>query len=246
MKDNTAMSEKKVLVFLHYFGGSGNSWNWVIDNLQDEFKCIAFDIPGFGNAVPLEEPSLVNFAIFFQKKLESLKIVQYTLIGHSMGAKIAMQMAANIQKPVIEQLILLAPSPPKEEPIEEQEKSRMLHHPSAMEANETIKNITKVPLSAEKYDLAMETNLIADPVTWNWWLKKGMITPIKNITNLLKWKVSLLNSSEDPVITPQIITQRVIDNFEQVDLFTNQQSGHLIPMENPGWVVDIIRNIVRK
>lgn len=37
-----------VLVFLHYFGGSAQSWLWVAESLSDAYRCTAIDFPDFG------------------------------------------------------------------------------------------------------------------------------------------------------------------------------------------------------
>lgn len=137
----------KVLVFLHYFGGSAKSWKWVIDELQDDYHCIAISFPGFGNSIPLREPSIENFAEYIQKELASSGVTNYILVGHSMGAKIALQIAANDFKGNIQQLILIAPSPPGIEPMAEDEKHRMINHPDTQEAKKTIANITRSSLN---------------------------------------------------------------------------------------------------
>ena len=36
------------LVFLHYFGGTGETWELVTNALSTNFRCIAPDLRGFG------------------------------------------------------------------------------------------------------------------------------------------------------------------------------------------------------
>ena len=62
--------EKQTLVFLHYFGGSGESWKWVIKELSGDYNCLAITLPGFGMVAPLENPTLENFADYVQKEIE--------------------------------------------------------------------------------------------------------------------------------------------------------------------------------
>lgn len=235
---------QKVLVFLHYFGGSRRSWKWVIDVLKADYQCIALNLPGFGNSTPLKEPSIESLADYCRKELDQLEITNYTLIGHSMGAKIALQMASDALERNIGQLILIAPSPPGIEPIEDAEKERMLKHPNLEEALTTVKNITKIPLSEAQQNLAIEDNLIADETTWFWWLNDGMNYSLKDLTKVLKMPISILNSENDPVITPEIINERVINVLPKSELVTTKNSGHLIPMENPSWLAEQIKKIV--
>lgn len=235
---------KKTLVFLHYFGGSAQSWNWVIDQLKNDYHCIAFDLPGFGESVPLSKPSLENFARYIQKEMVALGIKKYFIVGHSMGAKIALQIAANDSERNVQQLILIAPSPPGTEPIEEKEKLRMLKHPNILEAKKTINSITASTLSEEQRQLAIENNLITDSITWEWWLNKGMTTSVNVKDILLDLKITILNSQDDPVITPKIIQERVLNILVNANLITTENVGHLSPMENPTWVADQIVSIM--
>lgn len=160
----------KVLVFLHYFGGSALSWQWVAEMLLDNYQCIVINLPGFGGVPPLKEPSIQNFAAYVQEELNSLGIETYALIGHSMGGKIAMQMAANDTKGSIQQLILIAPSPPATEPIRAEDKEHMLYHFDRLEAEKSVHNITKQALPEDQYALAVETQLMSDRTSWKWWL----------------------------------------------------------------------------
>jgi hypothetical protein len=43
----------QTVVSLHYFGGSALSWQWVVEELAADIRCIALNLPGFGTA-PLD------------------------------------------------------------------------------------------------------------------------------------------------------------------------------------------------
>ena len=128
----------EALVFLHYFGGSARSWKWVTEQLSDNYRCFAINLPGFGGTTPLQKSTIQGHADFVQRELKALGVDTYTLVGHSMGGKIAIQVAANAPKGTIKQLVLIAPSPPTTEPMPEDEKERMLHHPKRSEAEKTV------------------------------------------------------------------------------------------------------------
>ncbi|RXJ44371.1 alpha/beta fold hydrolase [Gelidibacter gilvus] len=236
-------SNHKVLVFIHYFGGSAKSWEWVINRLDKKYHCIAINLPGFGNTIPLEEPSIVNFAEFVQQELKNSEISNYILIGHSMGAKIALQMTANDIKGNIERLILIAPSPPGIEPISEEEKRRMLIHPDLTEAKKTVDNITKIPLSDVQYDLAVDNNIMVENKTWEWWLESGMNESIIASVKQIKVPITIINSKNDPVMTPKIIKERFLNILPSANVISHHKLGHLIPMEDPEWLAEQIINI---
>lgn len=233
------------LVFLHYFGGSAQSWQWVARNLSEHFRCIAFNIPGFGNTKPLKQPTIESLAKFIQDKLATHHVEKYTLIGHSMGAKIALQMAIDDSQKthqMIEQLLLVAPSPPTVEAMPAREKARMLNHPDRREAEKTVASATHTKLSAQQHTLAVETQLIIDPVTWQWWLLEGMSHSIAHHARRLKLPISVLASRDDPVITPDVIQQEVLCVLPVQNLVWTTDVGHLIPLEASEWLADHIRH----
>lgn len=233
----------KVIVFLHYFGGSAQSWNWVIENLEDEYHCISIDIPGFGNSDSILNPTLKTLAAAIIKQLEALKLSNYILVGHSMGAKIAMQIALKDQN--VEGLILICPSPPGIEPMEGGEKIRMLNHPNLTEAKTTVNNISKLPLSREQYNLAIENNMNADCEIWKWWLNQGVNHSLKIEVEQIKIPIHIVTSVDDPVITPEIINERLLTVFPDAQLISTAGCGHLIPMEKPKWIAQQIRQCLK-
>jgi pimeloyl-ACP methyl ester carboxylesterase len=237
-------SSGKPIVFLHYFGGSAQSWKWVGEKLKDSFRCISINLPGFGGTPALQAPSIQCYANYVLDQLYLLGVNNYNLIGHSMGGKIAMQLAANAADGSVEQLILIAPSPPSTETISTKEKARMLKMPDRREAENTIAKITKKPLKDDQYALAVQNQLDVDNTTRQWWFLEGTEHSIVNIVKSLHLPITVLASEDDPAIAADVIKKKVISVFGQSKLITTRHAGHLLPMEEPRWVAERIRNIV--
>lgn len=244
VKEQQYGNDGEVLVFLHYFGGSGKSWKWVTDKLSDHYRCSTLNLPGFGGSPAMDNPSIQGFADYVQKQLDLLGITIYTLIGHSMGGKIAMQIAINDSKELVKQLILVAPSPPTTEPLSDDEKKHMLNHPNFKEAERSVDRAIKHPLTEHQYKLAVETQLMSDEVAWRWWILQGMNHSIAEKAELLELPITVLASEDDPVMTSDVINQRVMPVLKQAKLITTSRVGHLSPLEAPEWIATQIRNIV--
>lgn len=235
----------EALVFLHYFGGAAASWRWVAEQLRTDYRCIAIDLPGFGEAPALEEPSLSAYAAAVTNTLMALEVERYTLIGHSMGGKIALKIAADQPENGLQRVILLAPSPPTQEPMPAAEKQRMLNnHPNRENAETTLKNATQQPLSAEQRALAIQTHIAPDNRAWRWWLLEGMEHVIAEQMHRVKAPVSVLASVDDPVIPYDTIKRDVAGIVPRTQLISLQEIGHLMPLEAPDIVANHIRQIL--
>lgn len=236
-------SGDKTLVFLHYFGGAALSWQWVAAQMPN-YRCIAINLPGFGGMPAFDQPSLQRYADAVLAELVRLKIENYNLVGHSMGCKIALQLAAISDRPP-QQVILIAPSPPTQEPMPDEEKERLLNdHFSHDNAETTVKSATKQPLSDKQYALAIATHTTAKDRAWRWWLLEGMNYSIAEQISQLRVPVTVLASKDDPVIPYSTIQSDVLGVIPNARLISTQGVGHLIPLEASDWVATQLQQIV--
>ena len=107
---DTGPKNAPVLLFLHGFGSSLQTWdNWAAQ-LDPHYRVIRLDLPGFGLTGPSpvndysEEKDLATLTHFVDK----LGIAELSVIGHSMGGKMAWTFAA-AQGSRVKALVLMAP-----------------------------------------------------------------------------------------------------------------------------------------
>lgn len=82
------------LVFLHGFCESKDVWTEFAKPLQQKFRTIALDLPGFGdNTQGITDYSMESMADYVKEKLEELGIKKCILVGHSMGGYVGMAFA---------------------------------------------------------------------------------------------------------------------------------------------------------
>ncbi|PSN19396.1 alpha/beta hydrolase [filamentous cyanobacterium CCP5] len=235
----------EAIVFLHYFGGAAASWRWVAEQLQTTHRCIAVDLPGFGTAPALDHPSIQAYGAAVARTLAALNVQNYTLVGHSMGGKIALQIAADSEGNGLQQVILIAPSPPTQEPMPAEEKQRMLeNHPSRDNAATTLDSATRKSLTAEQRSLAIATHVAPDDRTWRWWLLEGMNHAIADQMHRVTVPVTVLASHDDPVIPHDTVITDVIGRVPGAQQVSVQGLGHLMPLEDPDFVAGQIWQVL--
>jgi pyruvate dehydrogenase E2 component (dihydrolipoamide acetyltransferase) len=82
------------VLFIHGFGGDLDNWLFNLDAASEKSPVIALDLPGHGQStVRLPGTSVGALAGFVARFLHVLGVEQAHLVGHSMGAAIAAQMA---------------------------------------------------------------------------------------------------------------------------------------------------------
>lgn len=81
------------VVFLHAFPLQAAMWDYQVDELEGSYRCLAIDLPGFGQSPPPALPdaaSMEAWAGLVAGVLDQLGIDQATVVGASMGGYLAM------------------------------------------------------------------------------------------------------------------------------------------------------------
>jgi (E)-2-((N-methylformamido)methylene)succinate hydrolase len=82
------------VVLIHGVGMNHSVWSPQIDALTTHFQVLAYDMPGHGeSALPSAEPTLAEYASQLEALLDALKIERVHVVGHSMGALVALEFA---------------------------------------------------------------------------------------------------------------------------------------------------------
>jgi 3-oxoadipate enol-lactonase len=98
------------LVFLHGIGGAARAWRGQLEFFADRFRCLAWDMPGYGGSAPLPTVSIVALADALQDFLAGAGAIRPILVGHSIGGMIVQQWLAN--NPRIAGAVVLAQTSP--------------------------------------------------------------------------------------------------------------------------------------
>jgi 2-succinyl-6-hydroxy-2,4-cyclohexadiene-1-carboxylate synthase len=107
------------VLFLHGFLGAAGDWNASIAALGDRFRCISVDLPGHGESVDLADEAYTfpGCASAIIETLDQLQIEQCSVVGYSMGGRVALYLANKFPERITK-LVLESSSPGLRTPAE--------------------------------------------------------------------------------------------------------------------------------
>lgn len=97
-------------VLVHGYSGDLNNWMFNLEQLATRGPVVTLELPGHGaSSKRLKAGSLAELAEALRGMLSALEIARCDMIGHSLGAAVAMQIALE-DPPLIRNLALVAPA----------------------------------------------------------------------------------------------------------------------------------------
>jgi hypothetical protein len=107
---DTGPRDGPVLLLLHGFGSSLQTWDVWSAQLEKNFRVIRLDLPGFGltGPSPVNDYSEKNDLATLTHFVNQLGLSDFSIIGHSMGGKMAWSLAA-AEPDRVKALVLMAP-----------------------------------------------------------------------------------------------------------------------------------------
>jgi len=170
----------------------------------------------------------------------------FILIGHSMGGKVALALAAR-RPPALAELLLLAPSPPTPEPITDEARAALIagrgdHGAMAR----TLAQITAFPLAEPVRVRAIDDMMRAGKAAWNAWLTLGSREDISPAMSQINAPVTIVSGTDDTVLPTLLLDREVAERLSRVRKVVVQGAGHLLPLEAPDEVASAIVQIQGK
>ena len=85
-----------VILILHGWGGSSDSWLDVMEILKEGYKVICPDFPGFGKSkTPKDVWAVNNYMSWLNEFIKSQELESFSLLAHSFGGRIAIKFIVN-------------------------------------------------------------------------------------------------------------------------------------------------------
>ncbi len=155
------------------------------------------------------------------------------LVGHSFSGRIAMTVAAD--RPAwLRALVLIAPSPPGPQSIDEEEHRFQLDFDfSEAQARQFIDGASEVSLPPALYQQAVEDAINANPAAWRAWPTTTYAEDWRQRVDRLPYPAWVLVGDRDPSLPPNTQRAEVMPHLPQGKLEVFPGYAHLLPMEMP-------------
>ncbi|WP_166776290.1 alpha/beta fold hydrolase [Xanthomonas sp. CFBP 8151] len=241
---------KPTLFFLHALGSSSNEWSGVIQRLEARFDCVALDIPGFGEAPPIEHVDTAALVAWFVEEVIRRQPTCWFAIGHSMGGKIATLAAAQARDGLaglagLAGVILVAASPPAPEPMDESRRRTMLAwfengHPTRQEAEQFIDDNCAMALPAPVRDAAVDDVLRTSARAWIAWLAHASRENLSAQAGCVEVPAMIIAGNEDGDLGEAAQTALNAPHYHHARIAVVADAAHLIPYEQPQHLAQLI------
>ncbi|MCY7403257.1 MAG: alpha/beta hydrolase [Cryobacterium sp.] len=210
--------------------------------LGDRFRVVGIDLPGQGHA-----PDAVNGSVhaLADAALETIKAEAdggpWLLAAHSMGGKVAALVAARVlsgHETVfgLAGAVLLAPSPPTPEPMDDDKRALMLSWAengplSEVDAREFVAQNVATSLVAALEQDAVDQVRQMSPLAWQRWLSEGSHENISAEVGVIDLPVVVMAGEDDDDLGASVQPRLLGAVYPRARFVSLAATGHLLPYE---------------
>jgi pimeloyl-ACP methyl ester carboxylesterase len=243
------------LVLMHFLGGSGREWDEVVAQLDGACKTVRIDLPGFGGSAHVPGYTIDEMADAVAATIEAAGLRRYVLVGHSMSGTVAMVLARRAQDAADERLaglVLVAPSPPGPEPMDDSKRSMMVgllgerHDDDRARARAYItKNeLRDIPPAVE--ERASLEVLRMNRTAWVAWVTKGTREDHAEFVGVLDIPALVIAGEKDLSLGPRQQAELTLPHLRRGDLIMVKHCSHLVPMEQPEAMTALLGGFLKR
>ena len=233
------LGEGDPLMILHGLFGFSDNWQTHAKKLAEYYRVILVDLRNHGRSDWSDEFSYEIMADDVLELCDDLGLEDLILVGHSMGGKVAMNVAEKREE-LLEKLII----------VDMGIKSYPMHHDHIVAG---IKSVTLDTIKARREaELQLGAHIESDGIKQfllknMYWKEKGQLAWRMNVPVLDREMPAILGGFEaDEIFTPTLFIRGAMSNyildedvssletqFPDMDLITVENAGHWVHAEAP-------------
>lgn len=221
--------------------------------LGDRFRVVGIDLPGQGSAPDASDGSVSAQVDAAVATIEAeIDGGPFLLVAHSMGGKIAALTAARILDGRAEVFglagaVLLAPSPPTPEPMDDDKRAEMLAWAAdgpldGASARAFVAQNVASPLSSSDEKHAVEQVGRTSALSWRRWLDEGSREDVSAEAGTIDLPVTVLGGEDDDDLGSLAQSRLIAGVYPRARFVSLPETGHLLPYERPAEVAaEVVR-----
>ncbi|KAH8685082.1 Alpha/Beta hydrolase protein [Ilyonectria robusta] len=238
-------AEMTAVIFLHFWGGSISTCAQVNALVATTCPTIRIDFRGWGNSIGPDdemEYSTIKLAQDVENIIRHLHLKSYIIVGHSMGAKVAQAVAGRKVNYGLVGLVLACPAPPTPLNLSHEMRDQQMHaYDNAQNAEfVTQRVLTSKQLPIDIVQSTVNDMLKASSHAKRAWPEYAMGENILDLAKSIQVPVLVIAAGKDVVEPVARVKAEVCANIPGARLITIDDSGHLIPLEAPEEMAEII------
>lgn len=225
------------LLFLHDAGGNADVWKDQLELCSGNHSPITFDFPGHGRSGGTESLKTVEvYTAFFLAFVEALDLPAAVLVGHGMGASIAIEATAREPQRVRALILVGATSRPQ----------------VTTETLQTWENVMRgrapQPFTTEAFSPKTDFAVMRKG-----WTEQVKTDPRVRYFDLLGWSgydartrlgsigvPTLIVAGSDDAVTPAAQAAELQKSIAGSALIAIDDAGHMLPLEKPAELAEAI------
>ncbi len=241
--------EGEPIVFLHGLGGSRTAWEPQLASLGEHFRCIAWDMPGYGASAPIEPLSFGVLADAVMRLLDHAELDRAHLVGESFGGMHALHTALR-HPDRLSRLVLLNTSPAfglDGTRADDWRRARLEPLDAGLEPSDFAEDVLTATAGPGLGSEMLAMRVAAFARINSSGLKASiMCLPSHNLLDRLSEvdAPSLVIAGELDAETPVSYSQRLVDGLARSELVVLPGIGHLSASESPEQVNTLIRHFL--
>ncbi|GAA5030355.1 alpha/beta hydrolase [Marivirga lumbricoides] len=235
----------EVIFFLPGFTTPGSVWNESIDNLEGDFTSIKVSYAGFNGLPAIEMPWYPTIKKELLDYIRKEKIRKFSIVGHSMGGMLAMELATEVPEMVSKVILvdalpcmraLMMPGVPAsaiqyESPYNKQ----MLQQNDSAIAATALMMSQNMTLNSEKVPLLTKWSIEADRNTFVYGYTDLLKVDLRPALSKFKAETLILGATfpDKELVMKNYETQ--FENLKQKSIVLAPESKHFIMFDQPEW-----------
>lgn len=238
-----------VIIFIHGFLENRSMWESILPSLSKSNRCITLDLFGHGKSQALGYVhEMRTYAEAISKLINTIQIENYSIVGHSMGGYVAMELL-KLEEQKIDQLILLNSSPLADTDERKKDRDRAIRaiqkFPEAF-VQMAVKNLF-LPRDQEKLAQQIE-NAIFEAKKCS---KQGIIATLQGLKNRANHKETFKKANCKKLVIAGKLDQVVHFNTLKNSIKDSKanllsfKGGHMSHLEYPQEVLLAIKNFLK-